>query len=54
MTSSKIWGFQTPLLPIRHLLSRLSDPLDDVIFHQPPPFPKMIFGKIVVHDKIEK
>ena len=48
MTSSKIWGFQTPPSPLRHLPSLLLDP-------QPPfLFPNMIFGKTVFHGKIEK
>ena len=54
MTSSKIWGLETPS-PVRHLPSLLPDPLDDVIFHQPsPPFPKMIFCKIVFMVKLKK
>ena len=54
MTSSKIRGFQTSS-PFHHLPSLLpGPPLDDAIFHQPPPlFPNMILGKIF-HGKIEK
>ena len=46
MTSSKIRGFQTP-----YVFFAIA-PLDDVIFYQPPPFPKVIFGKNFYYGKI--
>ena len=46
MTSSKFRGLQTHSPPPSSLPDH---PLDDVIFHQHPPFPKMIFGKIIFY-----
>ena len=48
MTSSKIRGFQTPS-PLHHLPSSLPSHL----LPNPPPFPKMILGKIF-YGKIKK
>ena len=50
VTSSKIRCVQTPSYRPSSS-ARPPPPLDDAIFHRPP-FPKIIFGKIVFYGKI--